>query len=224
MTFSDLVSMVYLMIDDPSRERFPLEVVELAINEAMLDIALDTQLVRDDVSIQLQEDQHIYSLHDAIAAGGKKALAYPLRVIYDASTNAGLPPVATELFDLAGIDLDTSAWPMYWRPDIFPWGEFALYPIPNADGETLPTLTGNIQIKYVAYPTMMEADGDYPDTLPAQYHEIIAVRAAEAVLETGGEEDLVLAEAFEKDFVGMKSRIVGDQYRGMTHYDAMRPM
>lgn len=213
-----------MLAGDPSGRRFASDQVNEALNDAMLEISLDVQLVKETLRILLQENQSMYEIHPRAATASKRPFAYPVRLVYDVTTNAAISPFSTSLFDLAGINFSETGGPTGWRTDIYPHGEISFAPRSGEDGDALPLLTGNVDLTYVAYPTIMDDDTDYPDWLPAQYHESIAVGAAMLLLEGGPEEDLLVSLEMEKELEQWKAKIVGDVMRGMTHYDAVRPM
>jgi hypothetical protein len=224
-TLSQLRTRVLLLIDDPGGDRFTTASIWEAINDAMLDLALDTQLIKEKLTIKLLADQHLYEIHERIAAGGTlRPYGFPVRIGYNLTTDSAIKPISTAMYDLARIGFNESSGPTAWRTDIFSYGEVAFFPIPAADGSTIPALTGNVEVTYIALPTKMTSGTSTPDTLQAQYHEAIAVRAAELLLDEGNAEDLMFADGFEADYERWTQRIVGDQYRGMTRYDSVRPM
>ena len=224
MNFGELISRVYLMIEDPAGERFPLSLVKTALNVAVLDMVLETQIIKEKLTVHLAENIFVYEIQALAEAAGKRAFAYPVRIVYDRSCSPALFPTTTAKMDLSGFSQAERNRPSGWRTDLYPSGQIVFSPIPNVSGSALPLLTGNIELTYVAYPAPMIADTDVPDTLTGQYHEILAARSAEMILDEGGEEDLMIAQGIEKDSVIETSRITGDEYRGMTQYDAIRPM
>lgn len=222
---TQLAAKALLLADDPTGKRYTATQVVDALNDAMLDLALDVQLIKEKLSILLLENQHLYEIHPRVQVAGKRPFGYPIRSVYDITTNAALSPIATSMFDLSGISFSETGGPTGWRTDIFAHGEMAFSPTPSSQGDALPLLTGNIELTYVAYPTIMDDGADYPDTLPAQYHEAVAVGAAMLLLEGGGtEEDLMLSASMEQEFEQWKAKIAGDEMRSMTHYNSIRPM
>ena len=220
-----LAKKALLLADDPNGERFSSEQVNEALNDAMLELALDVRLILEKLTILLREQQHLYEIHPRVKVAGLRPYGYPVRSVYDVTTNAALTPYTSELHDSFGMSLGETGGPTTWRTDLFPHGEIALFPLPASDGDTLPALTGNIELTYTAMPTLMDDDADYPDTLPAQYHEAVAVGAAMLLLEGGAtEEDFALSAAMDAEFESWKAMIVRDESRGTTHYDAMRPL
>lgn len=225
MTRNELINKALLLADDPLGQRFTSSQVIAALNDAMVEIALDVQLVREDLTILLREKQHLYEIHPRVATAGLRPYGYPLRIVYDVTTNAAISPFSTELYDLTGVDLAEENRPVGWRTDLYPHGEIAFFPVPSEEGDTLPALTGNVKLTYAAFPTAMDDEADYPDNLPAQYHEMVAVGAAMLLLEGGGtEEDLKLSAGMERELEQWKAKIIKDVSRGMTLYDSMRPM
>ncbi len=220
-----LAKKALLLADDPNGERFSSEQVNEALNDAMLELALDVRLILEKLTILLREQQHLYEIHPRVKVAGLRPYGYPVRSVYDVTTNAALAPYTSELHDSFGMSLGETGRPTTWRTDLFPHGEIVFFPLPASDGDTLPALTGNIELTYAAMPTLMDDDADYPDTLPAQYHEAVAVGAAMLLLEGGAtEEDFALSVAMEAEFENWKAMIVRDESRGTTHYDAMRPL
>jgi hypothetical protein len=230
MTFAELVSRTYLMMDDPARERWEVVRVKEAINEAMLDIALDAQLIKETAIVQLTKGGIVYEVDLFASAQNKRPYASPLRVVYDLETNPALHPVSKQELDREpGFNWSipeggSGCSPTKWHSDIFQHGEIGIWPPSSGDGVAPPGLTGNLQVTYVAHPTPMVNDIDHPDTLPALYHEAIAVRAAGLLLDEGGEEDVVLAENLVQEAEMWITKIVGDSYRNMTHYNDVSPM
>jgi hypothetical protein len=230
LTFSKLVSMVYLMVDDPSRERFAVDRVKQAVNEAMLDIALDVQLIKETAIIELKTGNIVYGVDTFADNQSKRDYACPLRVVYNDANNPALQTVSKQeldtdpYFNWSVPARSTNYYPFKWHSDVFEHGEIGIWPPPNSDGESAPSLVGNLQVTYVAYPNPMVNDDDTPDILSAMYHEAIATRAAEIMLNEGGEDDLVLAESMDNDAMSWTAKIVGDQYRNMTHYNDVSPM
>ena len=224
-TLTELTSRVLLLIDDPAGERFATASIWEAINDAMLDLALDTQLIKEKLTVNLLEDQHLYEIQERIATNGTlRPYGFPVRIVYNLATDAAITPISSAMYDLARTGFYESNRPLAWRIDLFSYGEVAFFPIPAANGSALPLLTGNVQVTYVALPTKMIIGTSTPDALQAQYHEAVAIRAAELLLDEGNAEDLMFADGFEADYDRWTQRIVGDQYRGMTHYDSVRPM
>ena len=225
MNRAALAKKALLLADDPNGERFASAQVNQALNDAMLELALDVRLIVEKLTIRMQEKQHLYEIHPRVKVAGLRPYGYPVRSVYDVTTDAALVPYTTELHDLFGMSLGETSRPTSWRTDLFPHGEIAFFPLPASDGDTLPALTGNIELTYAAMPTPMDDDADYPDTLPAQYHEAVAVGAAMLLLEGGAtEEDFALSVAMDAEFESWKAMIVRDESRGNTHYDAMRPL
>ncbi len=225
MNRAALAKKALLLADDPNGEHFSSEQVNEALNDAMLELALDVRLILEKLTILLREQQHLYEIHPRVKVAGLRPYGYPVRSVYDVTTNAALTPYTSELHDSFGMSLGETGGPTTWRTDLFPHGEIALFPLPASDGDTLPALTGNIELTYTAMPTLMDDDADYPDTLPAQYHEAVAVGAAMLLLEGDAtEEDFALSVAMEAEFESWKAMIVRDESRGTTHYDAMRPL
>ncbi|HQN20668.1 MAG TPA: hypothetical protein PKV86_16065, partial [Syntrophobacteraceae bacterium] len=209
MNRAALAKKALLLADDPNGERFSSEQVNEALNDAMLELALDVRLILEKLTILLREQQHLYEIHPRVKVAGLRPYGYPVRSVYDVTTNAALTPYTSELHDSFGMSLGETGGPTTWRTDLFPHGEIALFPLPASDGDTLPALTGNIELTYTAMPTLMDDDADYPDTLPAQYHEAVAVGAAMLLLEGGAtEEDFALSVAMEAEFENWKAMIV----------------
>jgi hypothetical protein len=214
MTFEQLIDLALLMSDDPTGERFNRSRAGEAVNDAMCDLALQGQIVIKKTTLQLKKNQVLYDLRELVTD-----FAYPLRVVADDADGSALKPFSHAQFDLARSSIGNTAW----TTDFNAYGWLEVEPPPLADGAALPSLTGNIQVTYVAYPALM-VEGANPDTLQAQFHNLIAKGAASRLLDEGDEEDLIMADALDGEFQLGIADLVGEAYQGQTQYQGVRPL
>jgi hypothetical protein len=214
MTFDQLIDLALLMADDPMGERFSRARAGDAVNDAMCDLALQGQIIIKKTTLQLKKNQVLYDLRELIPD-----FAYPLRVVAGDADSSALKPVSHVLFDLTRSSIGNSAW----TTDFCAYGWLEVEPPPLADGAALPAMAGNIQVTYVAYPALM-VEGASPDTLQAQFHNLIAKGAASRLLDEGDEEDLIIADALDGEFQMGIADVVGETYQGHTQYQGVRPL
>src|SRR5574343_2085685 len=97
MTRAALAKQAVLMADDPNGERFTIEKVNQALNDALLELALDVRLIVEKLTIHMQEKQHLYEIHPRVKGAGRRPAGYPVRSVYDVTTDAALVPYTTAL-------------------------------------------------------------------------------------------------------------------------------
>lgn len=190
-TRSSLVSLVNLLVDDVSQQRFTAAQVQAKIQEAQERFVLDTRALRDILSDSTVASQQEYSLPTDILD--------PIRLSVD----------GVEMTRISKADLDflfgdarwdqTIGTPSHYYVDLDPNNKkFGLYPIPASAGSS------NIAMEYVKLPPALSGDSDVPldsHTLLAPYHNALAYwAAAELLVINPSQESLAKMGAFKKRY------------------------
>lgn len=228
----------HLLLEDPNGQRYAAARINEALNDAQLDLVLDTHLILVTAYIQLLADDMIYDLKAEADRQSLRAFGLLRHLEYiqdeDYRTYPGGNPVlntlGTKRLDLAGIRLMSTnpsgeTLPTLSTIDLVAPGAISILPIPTSDGDSIPTsYDGNLKFIYVAMPTQMSSDSDFPDSLiPAIYHQGLPYGAAYRFMDEGGDEDVGLADYFEGEFQAWIRKANGEIYAGMTSYNDMRP-
>lgn len=232
-----LIDATLLRAGDPSGERFSTECAIEAINEAALEFAIEAQCIIASVPVRLEQFEAIYDLAAINAAyeSKDKDFGWFLRAefIDDEGGSASNPPgrydllsaASVELFDRCDYALIKSDQPAWMHKDLLSPNKMTVFPTPSQSGGILPDMDKNLLVWFVGLPNSMAEVGDYPDDqIQAQYHAAIPSGAAARLLDGGGEEDLLLADALDLEFQSAVSRAVGEASRGATRYDSVRPV
>ena len=225
-SLTDLIVKTRLLLGDPSGERWTTARVTEALNFACLEFAIETECIKDDVEIQLLENQWSYDIKQAAETGTSlKIFGWPVRVGINGTESPALMPTSSHVTDYAGLASINAGTSETFHNNLLTYGEIGVLPIPSEDGSTLPADTGNIQVTYVGMPDEMDALTDYPDEeIQAMYHQYLPYFAAMLLLEEGDEEDVAIAGGYEGNFKSGCYEAIGDQYQGQTGYADMRPM
>lgn len=221
-----LVSRTLLLLEDPNGEKYSSSKVIEALNFACLEIAISTEMIKDEVAIQLQEDGWYYDVKERVNEDStKRPFGYAVRIGISGDDIPALLPVTTHTLDWTSVTLSDAGEPTHWRLDFLSYGQIGVGPIPQSDGETLPSETDNLQVLYVAMPNPMETtETDYPDALiPSYYHEFIPFFAAKYLLDEGDSEDMVMGDRYMSKFEQGKRGMVSDTYY-QTNYADVKPM
>lgn len=216
-----LIDETLLLCGDPLGEKWSPTRAAIAVNESVLDFVIKTQMVKEEINIQVKDDLFIYDVKTRIEDDGTLRLfAYQIRVGFAGKTEPAYMPVS--LFD---IDM-TGYGSRVWYIDHLSPGKISI-PIPSADGAALGAsdpYEDNIQVLYVAMPTYMDDDADYPDSkiLPI-YHQAFPYGAASRLLDEGDEAAIARAVNCEAEFVTWIGRAAIEEHRGTTDYGGFRP-
>lgn len=228
-----------LLLEDPLGERYAAARINEALNDAQLDLVLETHLILVTAYIQLLEDDMTYDLKAEVDRQSLRAFAFLRHLEYiqdeDYRTYTGGNPVmntiGTKRLDLAGIRLASTnpsgeTLPTLATIDLVAPGKVSILPIPTADGDAIPSgYDGDLKFIYVAMPTQMSGDADYPDSLiPAIYHQGLPYGAAYRIMDEGDDQEVALADYFENEFQAWIRKANGEIYSGMTSYNDMRPV
>jgi hypothetical protein len=244
-----LVSKTLLLLQDPDGEKYAQARIIQAVNFACLEIAMTTELIKDEVGIQIIANQAIYNILNAIEDTSEEVtdyagnlitdytgnpitdyphahpLGYPVRIGYNGNKSPGLLPVTTMIVDSYTLGAAEYSDPQDWRLDMLSYGEIQIDPISLNAGNTLPDTTGNLQVTYVGLPYPMAIPGtDYPDPLiPGRYHEFIPFFAARLILDEGDVEDMALGDTYGQRWRAGMNEVKSDSYN-LTSYSDARPM
>ena len=215
-----------LLLGDPAGERWSDARVIEAINFAVLEFAIETECIKDEVEIRLLVNFWSYDIKEAVEQNAAlNPFGWPLRIGYNGTASPALKPISSHVVDRAGIDRSGTGTVNRFHMDMLSYGEIGVLPLPSSDGAVLPSDVGNLQVTYVGMPDQMTLNTDFPDnSIQAMYHQYIPYMAACLLLEEGDEEDLAMAIAYESNFKSGCYENVGDQYAGQTGYADMRPM
>ena len=221
-----LIARTLLILQDPNGEKYAQARIIEALNFACLEIAITTELIKDEIDIQVLAAQAAYDVAAAITTDGTvHPLAYPVRIGYSGTTAPGLLPISTMVLDAVNLGTSVTSNPLAWRLDLLSYGEIQIDPVPQDDGEALPDETGNLQVAYVGMPTPMATPAtDYPDPLiPGYYHELLPFFAARFILDEGDVEDMALGDRYGERWRQGTNEVKSDSYN-LTSYSDTRPM
>jgi len=223
---SELIAVAGLLLDDPLNERWSPARVAEALNDACLDYALETQNVKETINIQLYKDTYEYDVKKQVEEDlALRSFGYAIRLGYNGSQSPGMWPTSLEAIDMTGAKQTTHTALPGWHMDSVSPGKVVLFGPPAADGDPSPAETGNMQVTYVAIPTYMDADGDYPDShIPVIAYDILPFKAAARLLDEGDESDLIKSIEYEALYRKGVRDMVAESYRAHTVYDDARPV
>lgn len=220
------------ILTDHYFERWDTTRLDEAINDAAAEFALRTQLVYDEVPIQILENEYIYNVKAFILAGNNttpgtyREFGFVTRVGFSGTDEpAHMPSNHTDInFSLIDINQEQGLYANRFHIDLDSPGKIRILP-PDADGETLPDETGNLQITYVALPTFLESTSGYLDAMiPPQNQDAIPIGAAAMLLWEGNEADCLLADGLESEFDRLCRKAAAGSFMNMTTYDGARPV
>jgi hypothetical protein len=221
-----LIARTLLCLEDPCGEKYAQSRIIEALNFACLEVAMQTELIKDEVDMQLQAQQPIYNIPQHIAMlTTKHPYAYPLRIGYEGATSPAILPVSTLTLDAENAVLVEQGDPQSWTIDLLSYGEISIQPIPQTTGNPLSDEIGNVQVTYAGMPfPMADPLADYPDPLiPGYYHEYLPFVAAALILDEAGVEDMKLGDQYRSNSEKGMSQIRSDGYN-QTSYQDVRPM
>lgn len=230
-----LVEKTRMNLGDPNGERWSAARVLEALNDCMMDVALYVHLITETISLAITADQALYDLRTLAQAysTNPREYALPLRVSHLVSlpTGKALPtdlaelersitammPVSTIVADFT-LSTARRVGSHLWAVDRSTYGYLELTPAPTATA-------GYLIADYVAYPTAMDSDEDYPDTLQSFLRGVLAAGAASRLLDEGDMDDLVMAVRLEGEFQAGLRTISSELNQGKTAaYQTVRPM
>ncbi len=213
------------LLRDPNGERFVSSRIDEKLNERCLDFCIKSQLIKEEINVQLLENQFEYDIKTRVKEDGTlREYAFPLRIGYDGDNEPAVMPGSLLAIDLKGYRRDLSMSPSLWYLDGVSPGKIQILGPPQTDGDAPPLETGNLQVMYIAMPTYMDTGASYPDTIPSQFHKFLPFGAASLILEDGDKDDLIMAIRYEGIFYSGITEQVAEDYRGRTQYDECRPM
>lgn len=213
------------LLKDPNGEKYSTTRITEKLNEACLEFCLRTQLIKEEINIQLLEDTYEYDIKTLVEENGTlRYFAFPLRLAYDGGNYPALLPGSLVAFTLQGVSQDVSGIPSNWYLCAVSPGVVQIIGTPAANGEALPSESDNLQVTYIAMPTEMTALGDIPDAIPGYFHKYLPFKAAALILEEGDKNDLALADYYESEFERGIGEQVAEESRGTGLYEEMRPL
>ena len=219
-----LIDETALLLNDPLCERWSRSRIKEALNDAVLDFCLRAQMIKEELNVRLREDVVEYDIKKRVEEDdGLRDYGFPTRFGFN-GTDAGMWPVDLATIDLMGYQQSAGVTPHRWHLGGVSPGKVVLFGGPAADGESLPSEEGNMQVTYIAFPAYMDGEGDYPDAaIPVGNHQAFPYGAAARLLDEGDAEDLRKAIAFDVTFHQGVLSAVSEDYRSMTTYDDARP-
>ncbi len=223
---SELMEDTYFLLRDQNMERYSSDDIATALNDACMEFALRTKIVKDEINVQVKEHVSEYDIKTRIEEDGtKRTMGFPIRIGYDGDNEPGLWPTSIMGMDFFGYKRSDRVMPSYWFMSIVSPGKIQIVGDPQSDGETPPSEDGNLQVRYIGLPEYITNNSDYPDShIPADYHKAFPYKAAALLLEHGDEEDLAMADQFEIVFENAILTAIGDEYKGQSPYEEVRPM
>jgi len=226
-----LKNLTAFILADHNFEKWDEDLVEEAINDAVLDLAIRAQMIKDEIAIHIEEDRYIYDVKGWITAannavsGTNKEFGFLNRVGLSGVVEPSLMPssYATINFSQQKINNGQGLYANRFYIDLLSPGKLQVIP-PDADGEALPDEAGNIQVLYVGLPDYMDNTTDFPDSMVApQFHDSIAIGAAAILLYEGNEGDVQRAIGLDNEFTRLIAMAVASEYDGETNYRGARP-
>ena len=161
----------FFLLRDPNEERFSIIRVVEKLNDACLDYCLRTQLIKEEINIQLLQNQHEYDVKARVEQDGSlRYFGFPIRVGYDGDNEPAVMPGSLLAIDLKGYRRDLSGTPYLWYLCAVSPGKIQIIGPPQKDGTALPSENKNLQVSYIAMPIPMEGeyllaeDGDRKST------------------------------------------------------------
>lgn len=211
----------WILLGDPLGERYDPDRVDEALNDTVLDFNLRTQMIKEELNIQVKEDVFDYDIRQRVEENGTLRLyGFPLRVGFYGRKEPGYMPVS--LFDVDMVGYTSGIW---YRDNLSP-NRIAII-TPSADGAAAgdsDPYADNIQVLYVAEPTYMDEDADYPDSkILAIYHQAFPYGAASRLLDEGDVDDMAKALEYDAEFKKWIHRALAEEFRGQTDYGGFRP-
>ena len=176
----------FFLLRDPNEERFSVIRVIEKLNDACLDYCLRTQLIKEEINIQLLQNQHEYDVKTRVEKDGNlRYFAFPIRVGYDGDDQPGVMPGSLLAIDLKGYRRDLSGMPYLWYLCAVSPGKIQIIGPPQEDGAEETYITAqdgsiiyfqdgypmedvspdsvsrenkNLQVSYIAMPIPMEGE------------------------------------------------------------------
>jgi len=221
-----LASKALLLCGDPNGERWSLTRAAQALNDAVLDFCLKTQMIKEEINVQLLETQHEYDIQARVEADGTlRFYGYPIRLGFNGSDNPGMWPTTLMAVDLLGYPQTSGTGAYQWHLDSTSPGKIVLFGPPDRDGEDLPSEENNMQVCYIALPEYMTTSGSYPDSaIPVLAYEAFPYGAAARLLDEGDDEDLRKSIEMDGMFRKWMLETIAEEYRNLTVYDDCRPI
>jgi hypothetical protein len=230
-----LIEKARMNLGDPSGERWSSTRILEVLNDSMVEVALYVQLITETIHFSLTANQALYDMRTLAQAYSTdpREYALPLRMSHLASLPTGktLPtdlaelgrtitafrPIAKLVADFTNNQAGRTGSHL-WGIDRSTYGTIELIPAPAVT-------QGYVISDYVAYPTAMSADGDYPDTLQTFLRGVLAAGAASRLLDEGDADDLAHADRLDKEFQSGLRTIASEMNQGKTNaYQSVRPM
>jgi hypothetical protein len=204
-----------------------------AINEAVREFALETELVDCTEYIALVADQADYDIIARIEAiSNYRNYVCMKRVAYlDTGTYRETPGyyptvqwISIEEFDKRGFNQKGTATEVtFYLTEIVTWGNMTLYPIPDTSGD-VSAFTNVLKMNYTGLPNNMDGSSkDMDDLIPVIFHEYIPFGAAARLLENGSVEELALAAKLERQFREGVRIATREDFRNNTERLSLRP-
>lgn len=221
-----LINQTLLYANDPNGERYSRARVAVVVNDVVMDFALKTRMIKEEINIQLKENNIEYDIRALVEDDGTlRIYGFPIRVGFNGSNNPALLPTSLLIIDLFGYSQTDNISPKRWHLDTVSPGKIILFGPPGADGEALPSEENNIQITYIAIPEYISSESSYPDSdIPATFHQAFAYGAAALLLEESEDEELFMKSvSYEMEYNRWIKEAVAESYRGLTAYDDCRP-
>ena len=218
---TDMIHEVSFLLKDTLQERYRYPRIIPAILDALVDFYLRTQMVKQEVNVQLLANNTEYNIKALVENDPDMPyFGFPIRIGYDGDSVAGIAPTSLFAIDMKGYRRDETMAPQGWYLCAMSPGKIQILGSPPEDGETLPSEIGNLQVTYIGLPKDFD---DFPN-VPAQFHQYVPYGAAALILEDGDKEDLALADVYQGVFDDAILEVVGEEYRSQTVYDNMRPL
>lgn len=206
MTFLEMITRTQALMRDPYGDRFPVARVGEAVNLSVLSICDRLMCCLDTVAIRLLSGVYVYDLAAHIearreAGDGIRSFSCVEQVVFE-GTNLISGGTLVDTFVVRG--------GLSWSVDFVDCGKLMLVPAP---GRTLPDgSAGTLDVRYVALPEPMAADGDYPDAAVPPCDDLVCLSAACLLLEEGVRDDdfagmARLAKGREMEYRKLKARM-----------------
>ena len=174
MSLSELVDYTAVLLADPDKMRYPREAIVEELNNAMVEFAVETKLVKDRVAMTTAVGMYIYNAKQAALVAAKREFVYPTRIEVDSMAARSLYPESQHTLDKFWGGLFKSALWSFGFDEVGP-GRFSL--------RGVPTEALDLDIEYVAMPAYIDLDEEYPDSLiPSLFHGLLPYGAARNLL------------------------------------------
>jgi len=221
-----LVNQALLLAGDPEGERWSKTRAARALNDTVLDFCLKTQMIKEEINVQLKENVHEYDIAARVEEDGTLRLyGYPIRLGFNGSDNPGMWPTTLMVIDLLGYAQTSGQNPYQWHLDSVSPGKVVLFGPPTQDGEALPSEENNMQVTYIALPEYMTGNDSEPDAnIPVTAYEAFPYGTASRLLDEGDYEDLVISIRHEIEYRRLTLELIAEDYRQLTAYDDARPV